>query len=316
MDEQDRAAKREWPRWRQVLFFVLAVAYAILLVSPVSLLPQAFLGWLLTGEGTSHRVHEVSFGVIFLVSLLGLLAQFRSTSKKVVPMQQVAVPILALIVVQVLVSGVQPEILPIFAIFGIPPILLALLHPTAREVFRPSLRPSPTLLVLAAVLAVPMLLFAVNQIRTGVDAQQVAAPVFEQLEQLPEDATEEDFERAFEQAMTELGVDPDQRELIEHSFHWPGMAAFAFGLVVLAFLVALRIIGFRFSGWSVGGAIAYYGVVSLATPDDASSAGPVGGAAAVAWGIVFVVFTEIEARSSKQSEAMTSVDMETRVQGQ
>jgi len=115
--------------------------------------------------------------------------------------------------------------------------------------------------------------------------------------------------------MTELGVDPDQRELIEHSFHWPGMAAFAFGLVVLAFLVALRIIGFRFSGWSAGGAIAYYGVVSLATPDDASSAGVVGGAAAVVWGILFVVFTEIEARSSKVREATTSIEMGTPIQG-
>ncbi|MGH8958388.1 MAG: hypothetical protein ACRDVK_06905 [Acidimicrobiia bacterium] len=284
-----------WSRGRKIAFTVLAAAYGLLLVSPLSVLPYAVIGWVLTGTGTSHRVHEVSFGVVFVLSLIGLLAQVRATPAKVAPMQQVAVPILVLIITELLVGGLGPETGFIFLMFGIPPILLAILHPSRREVFKPTPRPTRPLLSMAVVLAIPAIIFAVAQIRAGVEAAELGAPVFEQLN-VPDDATPAEFEQAITEIFDELGVPEEQRETIQHSGHWSAMAGFALGLVALAFLVAIRVRGFRVTAWSVGLAVAYYGLVSLATPDDASSTGLIGGVLCILWGAAFVALAERDAQ--------------------
>lgn len=277
------------------MFTILAAAYGLLLVSPLSLLPYAVIGWLLTGTGTSHRVHEVSIGVIFVISLIGLLAQVRSTPAKIAPMQQVAVPVLVLIIVELLVNGVGPDTGLLFLIFGIPPILLAILHPSRPQVFKPRPRPSRALMTMAVLLAIPALIFAIAQMRAGVEAADLGAPVFERLE-VPDDAGPAEFEQAITEVFDELGIPEEQRTTIQHSGHWSAMAAFAIGLMVLAFLVGIRVPGFRVTAWSVGAAVAYYGIVSLATPGDASSAG-LGGILCLLWGAAFIALSEREARA-------------------
>ena len=294
MNAQASVTTTTWSGGRKVAFAILAAAYGLLLVSPLSLLPYAVIGWLLTGNGTSHRVHEVSIGVIFLISLIGVLAQVRSTAAKVAPMQQVAVPILVLIIIELLVNGIGPDTGFLFLLFGVSPILLAILHPSRRQVFKPTPRPSRALLTMAVLLAIPALIFAVAQIRAGVEAAELGAPVFAQLE-IADDATPAEFEQAISDIFDDLGVPEEQRETIQHSGHWSAMAAFAIGLVILAVLVAIRVVGFRVTAWSVGAAVAYYGIVSLATPDDASSAG-LGGILCLLWGAVFIAFAERETR--------------------
>lgn len=295
MSAQVNETNTTWSRGRKIAFTVLAAGYGLLLVSPLSVLPYAVLGWLLTGTGTSHRVHEVSFGVVFLISLIGLLAQVRSTSTKVAPMQQVAVPILALIITESLVNGVNPETGTIFLMFGVPPILLAILHPSRREVFKPTPRTSKTLVAMAVLLAIPAVLFAVAQITAGLEAAELGAPVFERLD-VPLDASPAEFEQAITEIFDDLDIPEEQRETIQHSGHWPAMGGFAIGLVVMTFLVAIRVRGFRVTAWSVGLAVAYYGIVSLATPDDASSAGLIGGVLCVLWGAAFVGLAERDVR--------------------
>ena len=302
MSAQTSELTTTWSRGRKFAFTILAAGYGLLLVSPLSVLPYAVIGWLLTGTGTSHRVHEISFGVIFVISLIGLLAQVRSTPAKVAPMQQVAVPILVLIITELLVSGVGPETGMIFLLFGVPPILLAILHPSRRQVFKPTPQPSGALVTLAVLLAVPGLIFAVAQIQAGVEAAELGAPVFQRLD-VPDDATPAEFEQAITEIFDDLGIPEEQRETIQHSGHWSAMAAFAIGLVVLAFLVAIRVRGFRLTAWSVGVAVAYYGIVSLATPDDASSAGLFGGLLCLLWGAAFVALAEREARLPFRSPA-------------
>ncbi|HEY3428379.1 MAG TPA: hypothetical protein VGK83_06890, partial [Acidimicrobiia bacterium] len=243
-----------WSRGRKIAFTVLAAAYGLLLVSPLSILPYAVLGWLLTGTGTSHRVHEVSFGVVFLISLIGLLAQVRSTPTKVAPMQQVALPILVLIITESLVNGVNPETGTIFLMFGVPPILLAILHPSRREVFKPTPRPSKILVAMAILLAIPAVFFVVAQLTAGVEAAELGAPVFERLD-VPLDASPAEFEEAITEIFNELDIPEEERETIQHSGHWSAMAGFAIGLVVMAFLVAIRVRGFRVTAWSVGLAV-------------------------------------------------------------
>lgn len=283
-----------WSRGRKIAFAILAGAYGLLLVSPLSVLPYAVIGWLLTGTGTSHRVHEVSIGVVFVISLIGILAQVRSTPAKVAPMQQVAVPILVLIIVELLVSGIGPDTGLLFVLFGVPPILLAFLHPSRTQVFKPTPRTSRALVTMAVLLAIPALIFAIAQIRAGIEAADLGAPVFAQLD-VPDDASPAEFDQAISEIFDELGIPEEQRETIQHSGHWSAMAAFAIGLVVLAFLVAIRVPGFRVTAWSVGAAVAYYGIVSLATPEDASSAG-LGGIFCLLWGGGFIAFAERETR--------------------
>lgn len=296
MNAQAGVTTTTWSRGRKLAFAVLAAAYGLLLISPLSLLPYALIGWLLTGNGTSHRVHEVSIGVIFVISLIGVLAQVRSTAVKVAPMQQVGVPILVLIIVELLVNGLGPDTGFLFLLFGVIPILLALLHPSRRQVFKPTSQPSRALVTMAVLLAIPALIFAVAQTRAGVEAAELGTPVFAQLD-IPDDATPAEFEVAISEIFDELGVPEEQRETIQHSGHWSAMAAFAIGLVILAFLVAIRVRGFRITAWSVGLAVAYYGIVSLATPDDASSAG-LGGILCLLWGSVFIALAERDARTA------------------
>jgi hypothetical protein len=284
-----------WSRGRKIAFTVLGAAYGLLLVSPLSVLPYAVLGWLLTGTGTSHRVHEVSFGVVFLISLIGLLAQVRSTPTKVAPMQQVAIPILTLIITESLVNGVNSETGAIFLMFGVPPILLAFLHPSRREVFKPTPQPSKVLVAMAVLLAIPAVFFTVAQITAGVEAAKLGAPVFERLD-VPRDASPAEFEQAITEIFDDLDIPEEERETIQHSGHWSAMAGFAIGILVMTCLVAIRVRGFRVTAWSVGLAVAYYGIVSLATPDDASSAGLIGGVFCLLWGAAFVALTERDTR--------------------
>jgi hypothetical protein len=163
-------------------------------------------------------------------------------------------------------------------------------------VFKPTIRPSKTLLVMAAVLTIPAIIFAVEQVQAGVEAAELGGPVFERLD-VPDDASPAEFEEAITAIFDELDIPPEQRETIQHSGHWSGMAGFSVGLIALTAIVAVRVRGFRVTAWSVGMAIAYYGLVSLATPDDASSVGLVGGILCILWGTVFIALTEREART-------------------
>lgn len=290
----------------RIAFLVLVVLFALLLISPeMSPLTFGVLGWFLFAEeigGTSHRVHDVSFGAAFAISFVGVLAQLRSAWHKVAPMQQVAIPIYLLILAEIIISGLSADIVPLFVLFGLPPLLIALLHPARREVFRPTVRPSPVLLGMVVVAAVPLLVFAVGQFRAGLEGVAIAtSPEFEELNRLEEDpdATEEQFEAAFEEAITAAQLTPEERELVEHFFHWPGMAAVAVAIILVGLLAALRIRGWRVTAWTAGLALAYYGLVSVLTPDDASSGGYLWGGLAIAWGIIFVILAEREARAAR-----------------
>lgn len=301
MEASEVGAQRR-SRFRRVAFVVLVVLFALVLVSPVSPLLFGVLGWFLSPEetgGTSHRVHDVSFGALFAISLVGLLAQLKSAWHKVAPMQQVAIPIYLLILFEMIVSGPSADMVPIYLLFGLPPLVIALLHPARREVFQPTVRPSRVLLAMVIVAAIPLLVFAVGQYRAGLVGVAISeGPEFAELGRLEEDpeATEEQFEAAFREAVEAAQLTPEEVELVEHFFHWPGMAAVAGAIILVGLLAALRIRGWRVSAWTAGLALAYYGLVSVLTPDDASSGGYLWGGLAIAWGIVFIVLAEREAR--------------------
>ena len=74
-------ASASW-RDRGFSFAVRLAAIALILLSPAILIA---LGWFLEefeetagAAAVSHRVHEVSFGVLFALMLVGVLAQLRN----------------------------------------------------------------------------------------------------------------------------------------------------------------------------------------------------------------------------------------------
>ena len=147
---------------------------------------------------------------------------------------------------------------------------------------------------MAILLAIPAVFFVVAQLTAGVEASELGAPVFERLD-VPLDASPQNSSRRLQRSSMNSTF-PRKNVMIEHSGHWSAMAGFAIGLVVMAFLVAIRVRGSRVTAWSVGLAVAYYGIVSLATPDDASSAGSIAGILCVLWGVAFVALAERDAR--------------------
>lgn len=304
---------RRHSRLMRVVFLVLVVLFALVLVSPMSPLLFGLLGWFLSPEetgGTSHRVHDVSFGTLFAMSLVGLVAQLRSAWHKVAPMQQVAIPIYLLILFEVIVHGPSAESMPLYLLFGLPPLVIALLHPARREVFQPTVRPSRALLAMVIVAAVPLLIFAVGAFRAGLVGVALSEGTeFAELSRLEQDpnATEEQFEVALREAVEVAQLTPEETELVEHPFHWPGMAAVSVAIVLVGLLAALRIRGWRVSAWTAGLALAYYGLVSVLTPADASSGGYLWGGLAIAWGVVFVVLAEREARAMPVPAEATDV---------
>lgn len=70
--------------------------------------------------------------------------------------------------------------------------------------------------------------------------------------------------------------------------HYALTASLSIALAALTGLAALRTDGWRLPLWSAGIGVAVLGLVSIVFPSEASSFGPFGGLAAMAWGITFI----------------------------
>lgn len=75
--------------------------------------------------------------------------------------------------------------------------------------------------------------------------------------------------------------------------HYGGMAVLAGLVILLGALATVRRRDWRFAAWSAGVLAVYLGASSAAFPGLASSAGPLWGGLAVAWGVAFVVAVEV-----------------------
>ena len=78
------------PVVKRVVFVVL-VLVSILFTALLTPVPFLVLGWFVeVGPGeVSHKVHEISFGALFLLPLVGLIAQLRRPHSKIAAMYQV-----------------------------------------------------------------------------------------------------------------------------------------------------------------------------------------------------------------------------------
>jgi hypothetical protein len=277
-------------RPRLVAFYLLVVLFCLMqaLLTP---LPFMVLGWFLDETIVSHRIHETVFGFAFFISLVALLYQFRGPERKPAAMYMVAIPIWLLALGVVVVDQ---TIDPVVLLFMIVPVFLILLHPARSQILHPAINREAALLALTAVAAVPLVVFAFTEFRTGFDAAAVAKPVFEDL---PTEASDKEIEQALDDA-TENAA---ELEVARHYGHWSAMGGVALTIVVLGAVASLRPGGgWRLVAWGAGAAPIVYGVASLAATKDASAAHPIWAVLAILWGIAFIAVTERVARPTSE----------------
>lgn len=149
---------------------------------------------------------------------------------------------------------------PALVIFPVLVGLLLFLHPDRGRLFRSGDGFNTHLGVLAAAVTMPSLWYAWGELQT-----HLAAPLSDPHRGPPE-------------------------------AHYVGGAALLIAIVGIAWLVALRTSGWRLPAWLVGIAMVLNGGVSMWLPDWVSSFGRLWGAAALVWGVAFIVVAEGAAR--------------------
>jgi hypothetical protein len=219
-----------------------------------SLLPGPFAHMAHFTEA-NHRVHDLTFGFVFVPAIAGMLAQLRRPSTNVAGMLMALAPWIGLLLAAVL--STSPLVI-LSAQSLLPAVLIAssaVLHPTGREFFRSFRRSRVNWLMLGLVVvaAVPLLVFASSNI--GLQAT----------------------------------VADDHAGMGHYGF----MAAFGFTVVAVGGLAGLRPDGWRLTAWVAGLLPALLGLTSLVYPDVPSSLSLGWALAAITWGVLFVAAAEL-----------------------
>jgi hypothetical protein len=266
-------------RTRLLAFRILVVLFALfhIFMTPLPFLVLAFFIEA-NPNGISHQVHELCFGALFAMSFVGLISQLRRPERKIAGIYQVIVPLFITIPLVLIVDRFIDPTIPIFFVL---PLVLLWLHP-ARD---PGWSPNLLLVILAGVVAIPLLVFAVDQIGTGIRASSIGGDI---LREADPDATERQIVRELEEA----GIPRADRIEVLHSGHWVGMGAFALSIAALALLGAARPRGWRLLIWSSASALALYALASLRYPSDASAMSGLWAVLSIAWAILFVLMAE------------------------
>ncbi len=164
-----------------------------------------------------HRVHDLTFGFIFVPAVVGMLAQLRRPSKNVAGQLMALIPWVGL-VLTLLLTFVLRNNTKVLTLAWIAPaavtLISAVLHPTGRDLFRSFSvsRVNWVLLALVIVAAVPLLGFAF----TNIGLQRTV---------------------------------PDDHAVMGH---YGFMAAFSFTAIGVGLLASLRPVGWRVAAWVAG----------------------------------------------------------------
>jgi hypothetical protein len=224
------------------------------------------IGWFDNAEGGIHRVHDISFGILYGVLLtVALLAMARRPERTPSAFLQVIAVLLA-----TLLSGIvsaDTAYLFIAAVLAVIAAILWALHPARDTILHASVNLSPAMAAVAIVGAVPLVWFAL----TAAGLQRNGSP-----------------------------ADPHVQ-----MDHWGAMAAMAFGLVLVGLLASARVTGWRLSAWCAGVGVAVYGLASIVFHRLPGTTIPYAGSEGIGWGIValvggavFIGVAEWEARRS------------------
>lgn len=265
------AARRTGWGWQRVVFSVAVSASLALLGLNGLLVVRASLfdGILNSGAvagaashfgSLDHRIHDVTFGLLYGPGIVGLAVQLRSPRRNVAAQVMALVPWAALGLVFLLTNywlpfGTKFQMYATAAYGGLT-LSALLLHPAGRNLLG-ALRPSRAcrpMLSLVAGAAVPLLGFAA--VNVGVQRQVARGDIHWQVG------------------------------------HYGFMAAIGITIVAVGVLSSLRPTGWRLSAWVAGGLAGLLGVLSLVYPESVSSFSPPWALAAIAWGAGFVAVAE------------------------
>jgi len=276
---------------RRIAFYVFLVLFALMHVV-FNLMAGAVVGWFAEEGAISHRVHLIVFGWVFVLSFVGLVAHLRRPQNKVAQMYQVLIA-LGLIVATTLI--VDRLVDPVVISFLVLPLLLVALHPNRRNLLHPTINVSKTLLALALVATIPLAIDAVVQVRIGLEASRVAPQI---LEDIDENLSDEEFEKEFNAAARRATDSAEEAEQVVHYGHWSAMGAFNLIIAGLALVASLRPRGWWLPAWSAGLSAVLFGVASIANEGDASALNGYWSVLAIAWGIGFIVASELTRRAT------------------
>lgn len=216
-------------------------------------LPGAF-GQMTHGAVGSHRVHDLTFGVLITTGIIGVLAQLQRPAENVASIVMALIPFGGLALAALLSDSGIIERNPLYLVAAVTAVA-ALLHPSERTFFRSFsvARINWLMLALVGIAAVPLLRIA----STNLELQEVA---------------------------------PDDHAILGH---YAFMAAFGFTVIGVGLLASLRADGWRPTAWVTGLFPALVGLTSLIYPDASSNLDSMWALAAVAWGAVFIAVAEL-----------------------
>lgn len=198
-----------------------------------------------------HRIHDLAYGFVFAIGVVGVLAQLRRPARNVAGMAMALVPWAGLLLAALLSDSYSSivERNPWYPL-AVVTVVTVLLHPAGRQFVRSFgvSRINWLMLALVGVAAVPLLSFAATNVRL----QETVA---------------------------------DQHAGMGH---YGFMAAFSYAVLGTGLLASLRPDGWRLTAWAAGLLPALLGVSSLLYPDLSSSLEVGWALAAIAWGAAFV----------------------------
>jgi len=138
-------------RRRAMLVVVVGYMLFVYLFSPFNSL---FLGWFVDFEDAiSHRVHEITFGSLFAIVLVGVGTQLRSPDRHIAGLQQALVTVVVLSAVVAASTGWEWTSL----LYLLPLVTIALLHPARRQIVLPPVKMRPVLALLVVAASLPAL---------------------------------------------------------------------------------------------------------------------------------------------------------------
>jgi hypothetical protein len=149
---------------RRIGFYILVGLFSVLMTALTTLLipvlPSLIIGWFNPKLFGIHQLHEMNAGPLNLLILAGMLLQFHRPERKVAALQMANLVFIASIVVSLVAGTFFPPIL----LFLVLTVGAAWLHPKRQEMLRFGRPGNPELLVLVALAAVPLIIYAVNQL--------------------------------------------------------------------------------------------------------------------------------------------------------
>lgn len=205
-----------------------------------------------------HRIHDLTFAFLFLPPIAGVLAQLRRPARNVAAMWMALVPSTALVLTLLLTLAIGSNVRalqPPWLTVAAGVLMATALHPAGGNLLRAFRAPrvSWPLLALTVAAAVPLALLAAANV----------------------------------------GLQSSAGDEHAAAGHYGFMAAFAFTVVAIGMLAALRPVGWRLPAWIAGLMSVLLGGASLIYPDASSSLAPLWALAAIGWGAGYLVSAEV-----------------------